>query len=160
MIVMGRRYSGPLCPGQERLNFVHAVAREAGHRLMKSMQKLRTTGRLQRAALAALFGLMGLVHGPVMSVAKAGLASSSVTTAVVPTVHHPHQPPSPAQDVPSAPTCDVVCHGLGCFQSLTSAAQAAPLAQSLAREQLIPAPARVMIPTLPDPADPPPRLQA
>ncbi len=132
---------------------------------MTIMHWLRTTGRLPRALLAALFGLMSFVHLPIMTTAKAGFSPAPMTIAQADHAghhdhahHHGHDQPPPAQDAPSA--CQIICLALGCFQSLTPGHGDAPLLQSLALGQLCPTPSRAMRPALADPAVPPPRLQA
>jgi hypothetical protein len=129
---------------------------------MKSMHWLRTTGRLPRALFAALFGVMSMVHFPVMTAAKAAPAVTIAQTDQAQHQHHEHGTAQTSQDVspePSVPGCDMNCQGLGCFQSVTPALSDAPLVRALALATLCPAPSRAMQPALADPADPPPRLQ-
>ncbi len=61
------------------LNFVHVVAGSRASRLMRCMHWLRTTGRLPRALIAVLFGIVTLMpHLPVMTTAKAAPAISQM----------------------------------------------------------------------------------
>lgn len=129
---------------------------------MGCMHWLRTTGRLPRALIAVLFGIVSLVHLPVMTTAKAAPAISQMIAQPdhAHHLHHDHgqaaQDPSPA---PSIPGCDMNCQGLGCFQSVAPLHGDLPFVRPLALAKLVPAPGRVIQPALVDPADPPPRLQ-
>src|SRR5262249_52594862 len=124
----------------------------------------RTTRKLLRAALAAVFGLMSLAHQPVMAFAKSNSASpcppAGITAqAVHQHQHHQHSTPAVPQ-TSRASDGDIPCSGLGCFQSLTPAPSLATVLYWLVLGRLLPAAPRGMTAAQPDPAEPPPRLQA
>lgn len=130
------------------------------------MHWLRTTGRLPRTLFAVLFGIISLVHLPIMTAtaAKAAFSASPQQTALTNHAHHQHHDhgqmhaSNDAPYVPSVPSCDMIC--LGCLQSLTPVLGDAPVMRPLALATLCPAPSDAMRGAPADPAVPPPRLQA
>ena len=115
------------------------------------MGSMRTTSKLLRAAFAAVFGFMSLAHEPLMAFANANSVSPHQPATVADHPVHPHQqhadrlvhhqqhqgvlPPAPE----SPPDCDLLCLGLGCFQSMTPALADAPLLRYSLLERLLPA---------------------
>jgi hypothetical protein len=134
------------------------------------MHSLRSTGRNLRLALAGLFAVMSLFHGPVMTFAHAmpaamqhsGTGAHDAGTGAHAAAHHSHLAvPAPeddaAQDIaPRAATC----YAFGCFIALATSAIGAPQSGPVLLGRLGPAIGRDMIPARSDPADPPPRLRA
>jgi len=123
---------------------------------------MRTRGTgLLRIALATVFGFMSLVHGPVMTFAKAGPAAVHHVMDARGShhgLHHrdhamPAESPSPAEP-DSAP----VCYAFGCFIALNAVALGAPGAILNPIGTLSPAPAAVLRAGDIEPAVPPPRL--
>jgi hypothetical protein len=134
------------------------------------MRSLRNAHPLMHLALAALFAVMSLAHGPLMSFARANTVTPHHTTgaAVPDSGHHHHiqagglHQPAHVDDQPDADVAVIPapCFAIGCFVALPAAQIGAPLAGAMPLEQLAPALARVMVPAEPDPAVPPPRLPA
>ena len=124
------------------------------------MKPARTASKLLRAVIAVVFGVISLAHAPAMAFAKAGGALHyQPSSAAAPAINHQHHHPVPKSPVnPVTSDGQVVCFGLGCFQSVTPQSNmlAAPC---LLLGQLLPGAAHTMNPVPPDLADPPPRLQ-
>lgn len=111
--------------------------------------------RLLRIALAAVFGFMSLVHGPVMTFAKATPASAHHVSPHG--AHHHHA--APANDAqPAKPDAPPVCYAYGCFIALDSVPLRAPLAILNRIGALSPAPAAALRAGNIEPAVPPPRF--
>jgi len=112
------------------------------------------------------FGFMSLAHGPVMAFAGAGMPAQQHVTSVVAHDHHSrshHQPQAhrnEQQTSPALPGSPALCYAQGCFTAVSPTVIAAPPTPSVPLGKLVAAPPRVLIATLLDPADPPPRLQA
>ena len=128
------------------------------------MVPMRTHGRgLLRTAIAVVFGFMSLVHGPVMTFAKAAPAPAhhvmnaggrimAIITTITPRLSIDPSPAEPA----SAP----VCYAFGCFIALDAVAPGAPAASLNPIGTLFPAPAAALLAGDIEPAVPPPRLHA
>jgi len=125
------------------------------------MEPPRTASKLLRVVIAAVFGVMSLTHAPIMAFAKADSAlHHHLSSAAAPAIHHQHRHPVPKSPVnPVSSDGQVLCFGLGCFQSVTPQSNM-PAVPSLLLGQLLPGAAHTMSPVPPDLADPPPRLQA
>ena len=126
-------------------------------KLVPYMVPMRTPGRgLLRAAMAVVFGFMSLVHGPVMTFAKAGLASAHHAS------HHGgahHHQAAPAEDSqPAKPDSPPVCYAFGCFIALDAVLLRTPTAILNPIGVLSPAPADALLAEDIEPAVPPPRL--
>jgi hypothetical protein len=123
---------------------------------------MRTRGTgLLRIALATVFGFMSLVHGPVMTFAKASPAAAHRDMNARGHhhgLHHrdhamPAESPSPAK-----PESTPVCYAFGCFVALDVVALGAPSAILNPIGTLSPAPAAALRADDIKPAVPPPRL--
>ena len=116
---------------------------------------MRTPARgLLRSAMAVVFGFMSLVHGPVMTFAKASPATAHVS-------HHnaDHHPAAPAEDPsPATPASAPVCYAFGCFIALDAVPLGAPAAVLNPIGALWPTPAAALHAGNIEPAVPPPRL--
>src|SRR4051812_18354955 len=114
---------------------------------------------LVRTAVAAVFGFMSLVHGPVMTFAKANpITVNHVMNTGGPhpgsqSHHHHHTGPADNQTPASAP----VCYAFACFIALGALAQSAPPVSVTPMGPLLPAPAAVLLAGLIEPPVPPPR---
>jgi len=126
------------------------------------MRSLRTTGPLFRALLAVVFGFMSLAHVPIMSFANAStMPRHHVSSIAAPAhSHHQHQQHLALPGSAALPDGTGICTGLGCFQAVSPASVCAPVAYFSPAGKLVPASAVTMSPAMPDPAVPPPRLQA
>ncbi|MGH6768164.1 MAG: hypothetical protein ACRECO_03975 [Xanthobacteraceae bacterium] len=124
-----------------------------------------------RLILAALFAVMSLVHGPLMSFARASMAplhhQGDVTTPHG-AHHHPSHTGSMHEQAadrdtgvpdPGAATMPAPCYAIGCFTALTPTVTGPLPTAAILLGQLLPTLGRNMIPEEPDPAVPPPRLQ-
>ena len=119
------------------------------------MLRMRTPGRgLLRTAMAVVFGFMSLVHGPVMTFAKAGPAPAHHAS------HHgAHHQAAPADDYnPRRRNSPPACYAFGCFIALDAVALRAPAAILNPIGALSPAPAGALLAEDIEPAVPPPRL--
>lgn len=123
--------------------------------LVAYMSPMRTSGRgLLRTAMAAVFGFMSLLHGPVMTFAKAGPAP-------VPHVSHHvgHHHEAPTQNSQRAkPDPAPICNAFGCFVALDAVALSAPAAVFSPIGALSPAPTDALRAGHIEPPVPPPRL--
>jgi hypothetical protein len=113
---------------------------------------------LLRAALAVIFGLMSVAHGPVMTFAKTqpDAGHHAMSASKHPSAHHHSASP----DEPSArsmPDAAPVCYAFGCFVALAIGV-GAPAGSFEAIGTLLPNAPDAMVPVYLDPADPPPRL--
>jgi len=105
--------------------------------------------------MAVVFGFMSLVHGPVMTFAKAGPAPAHHAN------HHGahHHQATPAEDSqPAKPDSPPVCYAFGCFIALDAVALRAPAAILNPIGALAPALADALHAEDIEPALPPPRL--
>ena len=127
----------------------------AGLELAPYIILMRTRGRgLLHTAMAVVFGFMSLMHGPVMTFAKAGPASAHVS-------HHgaDHHHAAPAEDPsPATPASAPVCYAFGCFIALDVAPLVAPAAVLNPIGALSPAAVTALHAGDIEPAVPPPRL--
>jgi len=124
-------------------------------KLAPQMLRMRTPGRgLLRTAMAVVFGFMSLVHGPVMTFAKAGPAPAHHAS------HHgAHHQAAPADDSqPAKADSPPACYAFGCFIALDAVALRAPAAILNPIGALSPAPAGALLAEDIEPAVPPPRL--
>jgi hypothetical protein len=138
----------------------------------------RTSGAPFRLLLALVFGFMSLGHSPVMAFAKVhaappaaavandpAFADAAIADAAMPhaaaighAAHHAQSPhhggvvPTP----PGVPPCDAS----GCFVVVSPAAPGAPTLFLRLIDKVGAHPAHAVKPAVPDPLDPPPRLQA
>jgi hypothetical protein len=111
---------------------------------------------LLRTALAVVFGFMSLLHGPVMTFAKAGPAPAHHAS------HHgahQHHAPPPESSLPATPDSTPVCYAFGCFIALDAVALRAPAAILNPIGAVSPAPADTLLAGDIEPAVPPPRLR-
>ena len=136
------------------------MAKAAGGPHMVRMHPGRPANIPFRVALAVVFGFMSLLHGPVMTFAKANpdiahLAESAGGHAA----GHHHPAAHGEQSAPSMPDAVPVCYSLGCFVALESFVIGAPAASLIPIGTLSPTAARALVPAYLDPAVPPPRLQ-
>jgi|SRR5688572_19150888 hypothetical protein len=124
--------------------------------LVAYIPAMRTRGRgLLRTAIAVVFGFMSLVHGPVMTFAKASPAPAQHVNP-----HGAHHHPTPAQDsLPVQPDSAPVCYAFGCFTALDAVAVAAPTAILNPIGALLPARTKALRAGNIEPAVPPPRHQ-
>ena len=123
---------------------------------------MRTRGTgLLRIALATVFGFMSLVHGPVMTFAKASPAPAHHDMSARGHHHglHHRDHAMPADSsLPAKPDPAPVCYAFGCFVALDAAALGAPSAILNPIGTLSPAPAAALRAGDIKPAVPPPRL--
>jgi hypothetical protein len=118
--------------------------------LVPQMVHMRSPGRgLLRAAMAVVFGFMSLVHGPVMTFAKASPAPAHHASHHG--AHHDHAAPAEESQPP-------VCYAFGCFIALEALALREPAAILNPIGVLSPALADALRAEDIEPAVPPPRL--
>jgi hypothetical protein len=119
------------------------------------MVPMRAPGRgLLRTAMAVVFGFMSLLHGPVMTFAKASPALAHAS-------HHgaDHHHAAAAEDPsPAKPASAPICYAFGCFIALDAAPLGAPAAILNPIGALSPAAVAVLHAGNIEPAVPPPRL--
>jgi hypothetical protein len=109
---------------------------------------------LLRTTLAVVFGFMSLAHAPIMTFARADAAVAQHQMQIIPRQHqHDHSIPAPAEHRP-------ICNAAGCFVLVAPPTVIAPAVELFPGATLIPATPRPLLSTSPEPADPPPRLQA
>lgn len=126
-----------------------------GPQLAAYMPPMRTRGRgLLRTAMAVVFGFMSLVHGPVMTFAKASPAPAHHANHHA--VHHHEAPGHDSQ--PAQPDATPVCYAFGCFIALDAMAVRAPAAILNPIGALSPARTDALHAGDIEPAVPPPRL--
>ena len=92
---------------------------------MLCMRVHRPLNGLLRTALAVIFGFMSLLHGPVMTFAKAGPAPAHHASHHG--AHQHHGAPSESS-LPAKPDAAPVCYAFGCFIALDAVALRAPAA--------------------------------
>jgi hypothetical protein len=133
------------------------------------MERMRTATRYLRLVVAGLFALLSPLQAPAMVFAWAGAAVPSHHATLASshpehTVHH-HSHPQTSDvtdgqdltgDIHGAP----LCHSVGCCTGLAAIDVGAPTTIYLSLGLLDAAPEAALVPASPDPADPPPRLQA
>jgi hypothetical protein len=131
------------------------------------MQSLRIMAPWLRLALAGLFAIASLIQVPSMALARSSAAAHSGTTPLG-MVHHDmgahaehgmthadhrdHAQASLDRDGVAA------CCSFNCCTLLTPISNQNPHAVFLLLGKMEASPSRTMVPALPDPADPPPRL--
>ena len=131
---------------------------------MKPMQTIRTSAKWLRLGLAVLFAAVTVVQVPAMAIACATGSAQSVATAVSHGGHHHshtahgHQM-EPAADAADATHDATACFALGCCTALRPLGITAPAVADVLLGVLDLASAQAMLPSLREPADPPPRLQ-
>jgi hypothetical protein len=133
------------------------------------MQSFRTRMRGLRLALAGLVAVVSLLQVPSMVMARSGSVAPQQDHLVVshsnhenlsPThQHHAHGTVGDAVDVADDAYGIPACHVAGCCLALNPFICGAPSAFYLELGLVVMAAAHVMVPALPDPAVPPPRLQ-
>jgi hypothetical protein len=132
------------------------------------MKPVLTAQRLIRAAFAALFGVMSLAHGPVMAAAHSTGHPQAAAPAPMAAHHGAHHhamdhatdQTMPAPDEPEAPASGTAtCYSFACFLAVASPSIGAPATSLIPLGQLAAHPPQAGSPTVPEPADPPPRLQ-
>ena len=163
-VVMGWAYSDAPSAGQGTLHFCNALAGRPRIAISRHMRPVPTAQRLIRAAFAAVFGVMSLAHGPVMAAVHDIVPAPSVAQAPGPAMHHgghhhamDHVMPAPEQ--PEAPASGT-CNSFACFLAVGSPIASAPGASLISLGQLMAEPLSAGSPAVPEPAEPPPRLQA
>ena len=109
-----------------------------------------------RTAMAVVFGFMSLLHGPVMTFAKASPAAEHHAMAGHGAHQHHGAPAGPS--LPAKPDTAPVCYAFGCFIALDAVALRVPAAILNPIGALLPAPADAMLAGDIEPAVPPPRL--
>jgi hypothetical protein len=122
---------------------------------MLCMRPHRPLNGLLRTALAVIFGFMSLLHGPVMTFAKAGPAPAQHASHHG--AHQHHGAPSESS-LPATPESAPVCYAFGCFIALDAVALRAPAAILNPIGAVSPAPADALLAGDIEPAVPPPRL--
>jgi hypothetical protein len=114
-------------------------------------------------AWAALFAVSTLLQLPAMAfAATSGSAQQEITNATQHTQAHQHHQHSHDHHDGSGPDAmhdGASCFALGCCFALGAVGTGAPAATHVLLGMLARASARTMLPSLPDPAVPPPRLQ-
>lgn len=134
---------------------------------MASMGSVRTSARWLRLALAMLFAVITVVQAPTLALAWATKSSESVTLAPsashrhAHSDHHRHHADVAIDDLDADVTYgDPLCQAMGCcWVAVNPAVVRSPAVVDLVLGLIDQAPARVMLPAFPEPADPPPRIQ-
>ena len=121
------------------------------------MRKHRPTNSLLRTAIAVVFGCMSLLHGPVMTFAKAAPAHHDVPAAH--STHHHHGVAPDGDPQPIERGTIPVCYAFGCFVALESLPAGTPAAPLELISTLTPGIADTLLAADIEPAVPPPRLQ-
>jgi hypothetical protein len=126
-----------------------------------AMQPIRTSVKWLRLGLAVLFAAVTVVQVPAMAIACATGSAQPVAIAVS---HDSHHHSHSAHRHPTEPASDATqdastCYALGCCAALHPLGVTAPAATDVLLGGLDLALARAMLPSLREPADPPPRLQ-
>lgn len=116
--------------------------------------------KLLRVMIAAVFGFMSLVHGPVMTFAKAAPGGAHHDSARMGHAgHHQHHHDAMDEQGALAEHDTVpVCYAFGCFVVLDAAPIRTPTAILLFAGRVTPAPAEALHAGSIEPAVPPPRL--
>jgi hypothetical protein len=134
------------------------------------MQSFRTNMRGLRLALAGLVAVVSLLQMPSMVMAGSGAVARQHGYSVASHSHHETLPASHQHhahgivgdpwDITDDAHGTQACQVAGCCLALNPVVCGAPAAFYLALGPVDMDAARAMVPTLPDPAVPPPRLQA
>ena len=133
------------------------------------MEPARLTRKLCRATFAVVFGFMSLAHGPVMASAPAN-APTAQTVLVAPPMAHAHHhagaqhramdmTADPAMTEPAVPETAPACFSFACFLAIASLDVSTPAALLAPLAKLRPHLQRTESPAVPEPIEPPPRLQ-
>ena len=128
------------------------------------MHTIRTSAKWLRLGLAVLFAAVTVVQVPAMAIACATGSAQPAATAVSHGGHHHshtahgHQM-EPAADAADATHDATACFALGCCTALRPLGITAPAVADVLLGVLDLASAQAMLPSLLEPADPPPRLQ-
>jgi hypothetical protein len=124
------------------------------------MQPIRTTARWLRLALAMLFAVVTLIQVPAMAVAYATAPARPAAAAPHDAPHNSHSHRDHAPQASDSAQGESVCQAMGCcVVAIEPAVIRAPAATYCLLGLVDIPPARVMLPALPEPTDPPPRLQ-
>jgi hypothetical protein len=126
------------------------------------MQAFRQTSQWLRLALAVLFAAITVVQVQAMTIACTSQPVQHTTHAQPQHDHHNSDAHADhhRQHAPSGvPHDSLACQDMNCCIAVTQAAVAAPDASSVPLGLVTAAPARIMLATPSEPADPPPRLQ-
>jgi hypothetical protein len=130
---------------------------------MTRQRALRQKARWLRVAWAALFAVSTLLQLPAMAfAATSGSAQQEITNATQHTQAHQHHQHGHDHHDGSGPVAahdGPACFAVGCCFALGAVGTSAPAAAYVLLGLLAHAPARTMLPSLPDPVVPPPRLQ-
>jgi hypothetical protein len=124
---------------------------------------MRTLASRLRLVVAGLFAVVSLLQTPSMVFAGSGAPPTHHAGATVLHVHHGAMQRSHEQDTQDTADASyglTACHVVGCCLALGFSGCGAPIALYLPIGSLDAAPARPIVAAPPDPADPPPRLQA
>jgi hypothetical protein len=163
-------YNGEPSNGQGTPDSAFAIDIRVGRPQVRSMQPIRTAARWLRLGLAIAFVVATGMQVPAMAVACATGSVQHRPVSASSTDHdhhlhdnhshsgHQHQP-GPIADIVDAAHDPVHCYAMGCCMALDPSAAHAPAVVDILLGVLGLAPARVMLPALPEPADPPPRVQ-
>lgn len=109
--------------------------------------------------MAVLFGFMSLVHGPVMTFAKAAPAAEHHTMhAGGHAGHHQHHAVPDEQPTSGEHDTAPLCYAFGCFVAVDAVPARAPAAVLFFVGTVAPAPADALLAGTVEPAVPPPRL--
>ena len=125
------------------------------------MQSIRISAKWLRLGLAVLFAAATVVQVPAMAIA---CATGSAQPIVSDVSHGSHDHSHSAHQHQGEPAADAThdasnCHALGCCTALRSLGITAPAVTDVLLGLLDLPAARAMLPSLREPADPPPRLQ-
>jgi hypothetical protein len=125
---------------------------------------IRKRVRWLRVAWAALFAVSTLLQLPAMAFASTATAApQEITNATQPTQahqhHHQHDHDHHDGTASDAGDNGPSCFAVGCCFALGAVGTCQPAAAYIPLGTLARAPTRTMLPALPDPAVPPPRLQ-
>jgi len=123
------------------------------------MQMRRPMNGLLRTAVAVVFGLMSLLHGPVMTFAKPAAAPAHHAMSASHAGHHHHDTAPQDDPQPAEPGTMPVCYAFGCLIAVESLPVRVPAAVLEPIGTLAPGIANAMLAADVEPAVPPPRLQ-
>jgi hypothetical protein len=128
---------------------------------MTWMQSIRISAKWLRLGLAVLFAAVTVVQVPAMAIACATGSPQRAATAVS---HGGHHHSHTAHGHQAEPALDAThdastCYALGCCTALRPLGITAPAVADVLLGVLDLASAQAMLPSLLEPADPPPRLQ-
>ena len=125
------------------------------------MHTIRTSAKWLRLGLAVLFAAVTVVQVPAMAIACATGSAKPAATAVSHGSHHHSHTAHRHQTEPAADaTHDTSnCYALGCCTALRPLGITAPAVADVLLGVLDLESAQPMLPSMLEPADPPPRLQ-